>query len=170
MALYVDEARFDVDIRIPERKTALGIDQSPSYKDHVLKFVARYSNGVGVNKVDTAWSTYQVISGATDFDLRGSLTSVLDGSVVSFPIVMGLFIVNYSTTSGEYVTVGAGSNPWSTWLAASGDGVRVGPGGFKALWSPIDGYATTAGTGDILRVTPATGTPTVGLLLVGRQS
>ena len=170
MPLLVDEALFDLDIRIPERNTSLGIDGSAAYKQHVLKFVGRYSNGVGVNKVDVAWSTRQVISGATDFDLRGGLTSLLNSAVVNFPIVMGLFVVNYSVTTGEYVTVGGGSNPWITWLTASGDGVRVGPEGFKALWSPRDGYATVAGTGDILRVTPAAGTPTVGLLVVGRQS
>jgi hypothetical protein len=153
---------------VNERKTAIGIQQNNSVYDHVYEFVSQFNNGTGSNKVDSVFSGR--FTGTQAIDLRGSLTSVLDGSVVNFPIVCGVFLNNLSTTTLESLTIGGGSNPWITWLIATGDGLKCGPSGTWILFSPIDGYATTAGTGDILTVTAAAGSPTWDVMIVGRQS
>lgn len=168
MALTVDAADFNFRLVVPERKPTIGIGGRLQAYDHVFEFVNRYANGTGSNKVDCAYSVRAQAMGT--IDLRGSLASLCDGSTVIFPIVVGVFVVNLSTTAGEYIAVGGGSNPWLTWLGASGDLVRVGPGGFLALWSPVDGYATTAATGDILTLSAGAGAPTCDVLIVGRQS
>lgn len=171
MALLTGGARFECRVQVPEWKTAIGIQSGTSSFLHMFDFFQSYENGTGSNKIDAVYSSPSTsISGATDVDLRASLASVLDGSTVSFPIVCGVFIKNLSTTSGQYITVGAATTPWITWLGASGDAVRVGPGGFFALWSPVDGYATTAGTADILTLTPATGSPSYALMILGRSA
>lgn len=143
---------------------------SPLFQ-HVFDHIAEYESGTGASKVNRIWALPPTaISGATNYDLQGAALLDLNGAAVTFPIVMGLFIKNLSTTSGQYVTVGASTTPWITWLGATGDAVRVGPSGKFELWSPIDGYATTASTGDVLTLTPATGTPSVAMLIVGRSA
>lgn len=168
MALIADGVDFACRIKAPERKTGIGIGQGVSLYDHVFEYIAKFENGTGANKVDAVYSAR--VSGATTIDLRSSLTSVLDGSVVSFPILMGFFVKNLSTTTLERLDIGAGSNPFITWLLATGDGVKVGPSGFLNLWSPIDGYAVTAGTGDILNVATPVGTPSWDILILGRSA
>jgi hypothetical protein len=151
-----------------ERKTAVGIQQNNSYYDHVFEQIVQYANGTGSNKVDSVFSAR--FTGTQAIDLRGSLTSVLDGSVVNFPIVTGIFLANLSVTTGESLTIGGGSNPFISWLIATGDGLKCGPSGMFVLTSPIDGYATTAATADILTVTAAAGSPQWDVMIVGRQS
>jgi len=151
-----------------ERKTAVGIANNNSFYDHVYEMVAQFNNGTGANKVDSVYSAR--LTGTQTLDMRGSLTSVLDGSTVNFPIITGVFLNNLSVTTLESLTIGGGSNPWITWLIATGDGLKCGPSGTFVLFSPIDGYATTAGTGDILTVTAAAGSPTWDIMVVGRQS
>lgn len=173
MATLVDG--FEINFRAAglEYKTAQGMQSGLHSFPHVFEYRQRFEYGTGSNRVNAIWSqppTAVVNGSPQDIDLSGSLTSVVDGTVVSFPILMGMFIVNHSTTSGQYVTVGAGSNPFITWLTASGDGVRVYPGGFLPLWNPTDGYAVTGGTGDILRLASAAGSPLVSVLLVGRSA
>lgn len=164
---------FEISLRafIREYKTALGVNQGSSEFEHVLSQVKRYEAGDGAGRVNAVYSAYTDALSSTDIDLRGSLTNVLDGSTVTFPIVMGIFVVNLSETAGEYITVGGSTNPFSTWLSASGDGVRVyRKGGFLALWNPWDGYATTASTGDILTLAPAAGAPACAYMIVGRTA
>ncbi len=171
MALTVPFAKFDVRIHIPERNTDVGIDGAGVVPyDHKFEYTGKFRNGTGANKVGVVFSGRFSISAAEDHDLRGGLLSVASGSNVPFPIVCGVFLKNLSTTTGQYVTIGGGSNPFISWLGATGDGIRVGPGGFFSLWSPVDGYATTADTADILRVTPVTGTIAYELCVVGRGS
>jgi hypothetical protein len=171
MPLLVDGIKFNQTIKVVERKTGVGIGPAVSFVEHVFSIVQDYEQGTGANKIDCVYSNRNTaLSGGAPLDLRGSLASVLDGSTVSFPIVVGVFVKNLSSTPGEFITIGGGSNPFISWLSATGDGVKVGPGGSFQLFSPIDGYATTAGTADILQLTEGAGTPGVEVMIVGRQS
>lgn len=171
MALTVPFAQFDVRINIPERNTDVGIDGAGVVPyDHKFHYRQKFGNGTGANKVGVVFSGRFSTAVAVDHDLRGGLVSVASGASVPFPIVCGIFLKNLSTTTGQYLSIGGGSNPFITWLGATGDAIRVGPGGLFTLWSPVDGYAVTADTADILRVTPATGTIAYELCVVGRAS
>lgn len=171
MALVTD-AQAMMRFVVHERKTSIGIGETTSAYDHVFDYQATYPNGAGAGNVGAVYSARaSIVNGAPlDIDLRGSLASVLDGSTVTFPIVTGIFIKNLSTTAGQYLLMGAGSAPFIDWLIATGDGIKIGPGGFSALYTPIDGYATTATTADILRLAAATGTVSTDILIVGRAS
>lgn len=172
MSLGIAHAALNFRIEVPERSSGVGWQAAMTVPaNHVAEFVAQYTSGTGSNKVNRVWSGTNSSSSASTYDLQGSaLLSAADGSAVTFPIVVGMMIRNRSTTAGQYITVGAGSAPWITWLGASGDAVVVGPSGVLILVSPIDGYATTATTGDILTVTPATGTITHDVILLGRSA
>lgn len=172
MALQVDEADFNFRLRVAERKTGIGIGAGASAIDHVFEYVTRHLNGTGANKVGAVYSNRgTIVNGVPlDLDLRGTLVSVLDGSVVNFPIITGIFVSNLSTTTLHGLTIGAGANPFISWLIATGDGLKVGAGGMFALYAPIDGYATTIATADILRITSDVGSTDADILILGRAS
>lgn len=169
MATVLGVADFALSIRVPERKSGIFINAGTAEAAHVFDWAARYDVGTGAGRVNAVYSREPHSLSATDLDLRGSLTA-LDGTTVTFPVVCGIFFKNLSTTTGEYVTIGGSTTPFITWLAASGDGIRVGPGGFFILWSPNDGYATTAATADVLTFTPASGTPSCAYMILGRSA
>lgn len=163
---------FELSLRafIKEIDTGVGANQGSREFEHIFDKVARYERGNGQNRVNAVYSAYSPALSTTGIDLQGGLTNVLTGAAVSFPIIMGIFIANYSQVDAEYLTVGGSTNPFITWLNATGDGVRVYGDGFLALWNPRVGYPTTAGTGDTLTITPATGTPPAAYFLVGRDA
>lgn len=161
---------LDLQARATERETGIGIGSVSSQLIHDFVFRGEYANGTGSSQADVVHSGSISISTATTLDVRGSLSSVLTGDSVSFVEITGILVKNNSSTAGQYVTVGGGSNPVTSLWGASGDAAIVGPGGLMVLTSPIDGYATTAGTADVLTLTPATGTISVDYLIVGRSA
>ena len=90
------------------------------------------------------------------FDLRAALPD-LEGVTISATTVAMIAVVNLSPTTGEYITVGAGSNPIVTLWGASGDGAKVGPDSCLILMSRLDGFGTTNGTGDAITLTAGVG-------------
>lgn len=171
MALLVGPANLTLRLELLEYKTGLGIEGTEvSSINHVKQIISSLAQGTGSNKVDSVYVSRQTISGATSLDLRGSLASALDASTVTFPLVVTILVVNNSTTTGQYVTFGEATNPVTSFFAASGDGIKIGPGGFIWLHSPTDGYATVAGTGDILTLTPSSGSVDVDIFIIGRAS
>lgn len=161
-------AKINLTVNALETGTT-GLSQTKS-APHLMEFAADYATGTGSNQQDRVYSTVLSLAGsAQTIDLLGSLTDSY-GAALSFVEVTGIFIKNNSTTTGQFVTIGAGSNPFITWLKATGDGVVLGPGGIFCLTSPIDGYAPTAGTGDILTFDPGALTFTVSVLIIGRSA
>ena len=160
-----------VAVKATERETGIAVGSVASQLIHLLEVDASYGNGTGASQSDVVYSGSASISTATTLDLRGSLSSVLTGDSANFVELTGLVLRNNSVTAGDYVDVGGGSNPVTTLWAASGDAMRVGPSGVMLWTSPIDGAATTAGTADILTLTPATGrTISVDYLIAGRSA
>lgn len=131
-----------------------------------------FTNGVGLNQVDLMWSDTRVLaaSAVDALDLAGGLTDVF-GNVLTFASVKVVLIWN-KLAANKLLTVGAGSNPFLTWLIATGDGVKIPAGGGICLWNPIaTGYAVTAGTGDILTITNASGGETTyDIMILGASS
>ena len=170
MALTTPYADFDFSLAVLESSSPVGIGDGASQRKHLFSFINRYTSGTGANNIGAVWSTRATISGATDYDLSGSLTSIIDGSTVSFPIVMGIFVKNLSTTSGQGVQMGGDAAGVVGWISANSDWVRIGASGFIGIWSPIDGYTVTNATADVLQFAPDAGSPQIDLLVVGRAS
>lgn len=175
MALEVTSAEIRMYIDILERKTDVGVGP-PSSKHHRIDFSDKLAAGTGLGGIGAVYSAKALdLSSPVTLDLSGSLTSVLDGSVVSFPIVIGFWLINLSTTSGEEISVGGGSDGSGTsafvnWIADGTDILRAGPSGYIANYSPIDGFAVTNSSADILRIAAVSGSPTCDLLIAGRAS
>lgn len=133
-----------------------------------------FDTGVGAGQADRLYAPAQFSvaqSINTDIDLAGVLTDLL-GQALTFVKVKAIYI-ECDAANPDGVTVGAGTNPFIAWLLATGDGVKIRPGGFLLLGATeATGFAVTAGTADILRIaTPATaGTYLFKVVIVGTSS
>lgn len=171
MAVVISEPEINISIRVNETNTSVGAGGGELTKKHVAEYIKRLAVGTAASQANIVYGTNASISAATNYDLNGLLASVVDsGTTFDAVKVVGFIVINKSTTSGEYLTVGAGTNDFDTWTANAGDQVFVGPDGFFATFSPIDGFAVTAATADILRIVPATGTIALTLLVLGRSA
>lgn len=160
----------DVLVRVRAVETA-SADLGTPKATWVCEQSASYATGTSASQQDLVYQDTRSIAATTStIDLAGSLTSPINGTAITMAEVTCLMIRNKSSTSGEVLTVGAGSNPLVNWIGASGDAVKVGPGGCLFISSPIDGYAVTAGTGDILTLDSGAATISVDILILGRSA
>lgn len=138
-----------------------------------LNFLDSLASGTGLDQADRIFHDSRSIStGANDdLDLAGGLTDAF-GTTLTFVKIKGIFIKNTATTAGEILNVGGGSAHFINWIGAAGDIVKIGPDGLFVLWNPsAAGYAVTATTADILRITNAgAGTIVYQIILVGTSS
>lgn len=173
MATTVLTPAVSLSVSIPETKASLGAGGAGvSAYTHALAKTLALGIGTGANNVDTVYSTRQTITAGTplDTDLQGSLASVLDGTTVSFPLVVGVLVVNNSSTAGQTLSFGVGANPVTSWMAGTTPTIIIGAGGWLFLAAPVSGYATVAATGDIMRLTSASGSIVTDIVVFGRQS
>lgn len=111
-----------------------------------------FASGTATDQVDILWSkAFTLATGVSnDHDLAGALLTAFGATITAVEVV-GIVVYNQTTTTGNYLTVGAGTNPWATMLNSAGT-IKVGPDGVFCNYSPVDGFAVTAATGDILKV------------------
>ena len=173
MATVVTNPAIGLGWQVTEYKANLAVGGAlTSSLVHAVTRTLALGVGTGANNVDTVYSVRASIASGVplDVDLQGSLTSALDGTVISFPLVVALLIVNNSSTVGQTLSFGVGANPVTSWMAGTTPTVIIGSGGWLSLAAPVSGYATVAGTGDIMRLTSASGTVVTDIVILGRQS
>lgn len=125
------------------------------------------ADGYETDEADLLWYDRRTLAATSEgIDLAGSLLDVF-GQTLTFGEIKGIYIYNRSTTTGQNLTVGGGSNPFITWLGTSGDEVVIGPSGALLLWNPKDGYEVTAATGDILTIDSGAASITYDIIIVG---
>jgi hypothetical protein len=134
-------------------------------------YTKNFTDGTTADKVDKVhFKRYSLTTTPTDIDLAGTLVDAL-GNATVFVEIAGIFIKNNSTTAGQNVHVGGDANGLVNWVGAAADYIIVRPGGVFCMVEPSDpAYAVTAGTGDILQVVAATGTPSIDLMILGRSA
>jgi hypothetical protein len=131
---------------------------SPEFRPSIEKLL-QFASGTGANQADGVFTDSRSVNASAndDIDLSGALTDALGASVAAAEMV-GILIVNNSTT--QTLTIGvAGTNPWVTMWAATGDGIKVFPGGvFLNFATDASGLgAVVAGASDVLRVANGSG-------------
>lgn len=125
----------------------------------VLEKLLQFATGTGASQADGIFTDTRTVNASTndDIDLNGALVDALGTSVASAEVV-GIVIINKSAT--QTLTVGvAGTNPWTTMWAASGDGIKVFPGGVFLNFAPdASGLgAVVGGASDVLRIANGSG-------------
>jgi hypothetical protein len=113
-----------------------------------------YSNGSGAGQVSQVFGANRTFSGSTDtLDLLSGLTDSY-GTSVTLARVKALLVVNTGTSS---ITVGAGTDPWSTCINSTGT-FTLQAGACLCVFTPdATAWATTASTGMNLNVTGTSG-------------
>lgn len=127
------------------------------------------SDGTGANAAQVQWNDERALAGSSeDLDLSGVLKN-RKGKTVAATKVKALVVMASASNAGN-LTVRF--NPTNGWTAVCTGDVVLHPGGFLAIGTPnANGYAVTAGTGDILRIMGAAGYAyTIGFLAEGTES
>lgn len=125
-----------------------------------LSFVKTFSDGNGLDQSNLIWDDRRTVNAAAndDLDLAGGVTNSF-GTTVTFAKIRGLFIHNLNTTAGHLLHVGGqGTEAINTILGGDTEIIKIGPDGVLVLINPsAAGYAVTAATADILRLTGVSG-------------
>jgi hypothetical protein len=112
------------------------------------------TSGTGASQGNQVFSDTRTLSASSneELDLSGSLSNGL-GDTVTFTRIIGL-VVEAAAANGDTISVGgAAANGFESWVGATGDLVKVRPGGALVLVAKdATGYAVTAGTADLLKI------------------
>lgn len=133
-------------------------DLSVTKDDLNLSAQEQFTPGTGNNQLDKVFHDMRTLDAAASesLDLAGSLVDSF-GSTITFAKLKVLLIRNLSTT--QTLTVGAGANPLINWIGDPTDVVKIPPKGMLLLVAPLAGFAVTADTGDILKITNSATNP-----------
>lgn len=160
-----------VSVRVQEQGTA---DLGTPNMTHLIDYTKSLTSGTSANTADMVWSDQDTVtSGAPDdIDLAGALTAAVGGSSLTLLKPVGLCVVNKSTTTGQYLTVGGDGTAafYSGLFGAANDTISVQPNGFMCWFSPIDAATVTATTADILQIAAASGTITYQIIVWARSA
>lgn len=113
------------------------------------------ANGTGANQAQTVFSDQRTLAASTaeDLDLSGTLTDAF-GATIAFTKVKAICVKAAAANTNDVEVGGQATNGFSTIFSDASDVVLVKPGGMFALIAPdANGYAVTAGTGDLLQIT-----------------
>lgn len=153
--------------------TGISVGATNAQWNPQVSFTLALANGTTVSTADSYYATRATANAsAATYDLTALSGELADSNPVSMAGGVAFFIVtNRSSTSGETLAVGAGSNPFVGWVEATGDAVTVHPGGCL-VWcaGDVDDVAPVASTGDILTLDPGAATIIHDLMVVGRSA
>jgi hypothetical protein len=116
------------------------------------------TTGTGSGQADKIWADTRTLTASSSEDLDLVGTALTDAFGVAFSVlrVKGLLVAADSTNVNNVVVGANVANGWATLFGptgASGGTVTVRPGGFFcAGCTDATGWATTAGTGDLLHI------------------
>lgn len=118
------------------------------------RYSANLSSGTGAGKADLRFADTRTLTASSteDIDLVGVLTDIY-GATLSFARIKAI-VISAAAANTNNVVIGAGTNPWITALNATGT-ITLRPGAAVALFAgaaDATAYATTAATGDVLKV------------------
>lgn len=137
-----------------------------------LEELLQFADGTAADQADIIFTDNRSINASNndDIDLAGALSDAF-GATVNAAEIVGIIILNHST---QTLTVGvAGTNPWVTMWAASGDGIKVFPRGLFVNFAPdASGLgAVVGGASDVLRIAnPAGGTANYDIVILARSA
>ena len=134
----------------------------------VLSTIAPYSITVGsaASQADGEYVADRSVTSGTPDVINLTTLTFLDGTAITAARVVAIIIVSRSTTSGQTLTHGGGTNP----LYATNT-QPIGPSGISLWYSPIDGGTTiVSGTNSNLQVTASTGTVSYSIRILTRSA
>ena len=147
-------------------------DGSPrvSQDSNSLAVITELTEGTGDGNADMVFHLRATAAnGVTNtYDLASGVEDAF-GNTIVFSKIKQLAIVNLTTSALANINVGGGSNAVPI-FANSSDIFVLAPGGAIFLDNKNAGYAVTAGTGDLLRVTASGADVEYDIVIVGVQA
>ena len=112
------------------------------------------ATGTGDNQADLAFADTRTLaaSATEDLDLAGSLVDAL-GDTLTFVDVKAIYIRAAAANTNNVEVTPAAANGFEGPFADAIDQVDIPPGGSFQVTAPVDGWAVTAGTGDLITIT-----------------
>lgn len=134
--------------------TVSGDDGAKLVVDETYK--KTFSDGTGTDQVGTIWQDQSRNLNATSEDLNLDALTDFQGAATGATNVAFMYLRNLDTDTGDkFLLGGASGNQFINWVGDATDTVDIGPDGIFLLVSPVDKYAITASTGDLLKVQSA---------------
>ena len=128
------------------------------------------ADGTGADQANQVFSDQRTLAGSAneELDLSGSLVDAF-GNTIAFTKIKAIIISAAAANGGDIQVGGSASNGFDSWVGAAGDLVVVQPDGAFVLVAPgVNGYAVTAGTGDLLKITNTDASPvTYDITIIG---
>lgn len=150
-------------------------DFAASFQSTIKKILS-FADGTASGQANLLYVAERDFLSATadTIDLAGVLEDAFGGTITMAEIV-GIIIIGESKAGVKTtvtLSVGAGASPWFGMFGATGDVIKVPPGGMFALFAPdAAGLGTvTAGTGDILTVTPGAAAGSYQIAILARSA
>jgi hypothetical protein len=141
-----------------------------------LDYSKSLADGVGDDQADKLWGDERTVAAGANDDLDlTALVNTIFGSAVTMSLakVKALLIVNLATTAGDELRIDSSvANAWKAPFNGSATSqVEIGPDSALLLSNKKDGWAVTAGTGDVLRIAnPGANPITYRIVVVGTSS
>lgn len=127
---------------------------------HVVgsNYKTKLTNGTGLDQANQMWSDRRTLTASSteELDLAGILTNAF-GTTLTFTSIKAIVINALSTNTNDVVVGGAAANAFLLFGDAT-DTIAIKPNGSFGIINPeADGYAVTAGTGDLLKIANSSG-------------
>ncbi len=131
-------------------------------------------NGVGLDQNDLIFHDQRTLaaSATENLDLAGSLTNAF-GTTLTFVKIKGMIFTAALANTNNVQVGGAAANAFVNWVADATDIINIAPNGvFLHLNPTLAGWAVTAGTGDLLKITNSGGgtSVTYDVILIGTSA
>lgn len=143
------------------------VDALGSYSPGISLPNLALDNGTGSNQASVVYAKSVTVADSSTpstFDLSGSLLQP-NGSAAVF--TKGKLIFYYCPdTNTVDVSIGGGTNPFTTYMSGTTPKDIIQPGGLVLRYAPITGYAIANGSTDIVTATIASGTNQVVYVLI----
>lgn len=137
-------------LRVQVRITGRIVGDDGAVLDIDETYDETFDDGTGSDQLGSVWQdkTRPLNATSEDLDVQGGLNDFQGAALALNPIKL-LYMRNLDEDTGDTLKLKQGSaNPVTTILGGTGPTVTIGPKGILLLVSPIDGYATTAGSAD----------------------
>lgn len=146
---------------------------TPSFAMEPATLLHEFASGIAAYQADELFADQRTLAASTseNLDLTGTLTDPLGGAV-TFAKVKAILIRAAAANTNAVVVGAAASNAFVGPFGANTHTLAIPPGGSLLLAAPKDGWAVTAGTGDLLKVANGgAGTPvTYDVIIVGTSA
>lgn len=158
-----------LDFRIVGQESST-LDLATAIANHQWTHQISYATGTGASSTaDLVFSDSRTLAATSEsLDVRGGLTSAF-GSTLAIAKIKVLAIRNKATTTGFTLVVGNVTNEVTGIFSASGT-CTIGPGGVLILTNFLDGYSTTAGTADLIKINSGSNSVDYDIVIIGSST